>query len=324
MRILLTGVTTMQAKGSNRLGIFCCIDGVQKCLEEAGYEVDRRIVEVGEDLSRYDKVITTIHSATSISSLHYLRVMWILGQRPDAVCMVDDWQTNVIFKEFNRYVNDPSKLFREFNKLKFKDYDKVNQRDILDKMSNFNHKILTPLTGNGDISDLGLPLNLIVKIDPSPYFSGYKFNKVNSSDKAPNWVCACLEDKSSWLKKQGFGWNILEYGNKNKGQERITEAELTQVYANNWGIISPKHNVNKTGWFRVRFLLARDTESILFCDKDEASCYGDAYNISIEQVEQGMDSDRFRITESQRDCLAKLTWSKEQLFKTLENELKGK
>lgn len=321
MKILLTGVTGMQAKGSNRLGIFCCIDGVQKCLQEAGHEVERREVQVGEDLDKYDRVITTIHSASSISSVHYLRVMDLLWKRPDAICMVDDWQTRGIFKEYETFVKDPSKLFREYNMNKFKDSDKIDKDAVLIKMASFQHRILTPLTGIGDITELGLPTKLIVRIDPSPYFAGYSFNKVNSSDKAPNWVCACLEDKSSWLKKQGFGWNVLEYGNKNKGQERVTEAELTQIYANNWGIISPKHNVNKTGWFRVRFLLARDTESILFCDPEEAKCYGDAYNISIKQVEQGMDSDRFKVAEAQRECLAKLTWSKDQLLTTLEKEL---
>lgn len=318
MKILLTGVTGMQAKGSNRLGIFCCIDGVQKCLEEAGHEVERREVNIGEDLDKYDRIITTIHSASSISSVHYLRVMDLLWKRPDAICMVDDWQTRGIFKEYETFVKDPSKLFREYNMNKFRDSDKVDKDAILTKMASFNHKILTPLTGIGNISELGLPTNLIVRIDPSPYFAGYRFNKVNSSDKSPNWVCACLEDKSSWLKKQGFGWNVLEYGNKSKGQERVTEAELTQIYANNWGIISPKRSVNKTGWFRVRFLLARDTESILFCDPDEAKCYGDAYNISIKQVEEGMDSDRFKIVEAQRDCLAKLTWSKDKFTKEIE------
>lgn len=322
MKVLLTGCTSMQANGANRLGIFCCIDAVEKCLREAGYDVDRREVAIGENLEVYDRIITTIHSASSISSRHWLRVMWILSQREDAICMVDDWQTRLIFQEFKRYVEHPEKLFREYNKVKFKDYDKANQTSILYKLADFQHKILTPLTGIGDITELGLPTNLVVRIDPSPYFSGYQFNKVNSSDKAPNWVCACLEDKSSWLKKQGFSWNVLEYGNKNKGQERVTEQELTQIYANNWGIISPAHNINKTGWFRVRFLLARDTESILFCDSDEAKCYGDAYNISIKQVEQGMDSDRFKIAEAQRDCLAKLTWSKEKLLKEIENVIK--
>lgn len=322
MKVLLTGVTGMQAKGSNKLGIFCCIDGVQKCLEEAGYDVDRREIKVGEDLDKYDRIITTIHSSSSISSVHYLRVMNMLYQRPDAICMVDDWQTRGIFKEFETFVKEPSKLFREYNMNKFKDSDKVDKDAILLRMASFKHKILTPLTGIGDISELGLPTNLIVRIDPSPYFEGYKFNKVNSSCKACNWVCACLEDKSSWLKKQGFKWDVLEYGNKNKGQPRVTEAELTQVYADNWGIISPKHNVNKTGWFRVRFLLARDTESILFCDGDEAKCYGDAYNISIRQVEEGTDLDRYKIAEAQRDCLAKLTWSKEKFLKEIENVIK--
>lgn len=319
MKILLTGVTGTQAKGSNRLGIFSNMDSVQRCLVEAGHEVERREITVGEDLDKYDRIITTIHSSSSISSVHYLRVMWLLSKRPDAICMVDDWQTRGIFREFEAFVKEPSKLFREYNMNKFKDSDKVNKDDVLLKMASFQHKILTPLLGIGNIEELGLPTSSIVRIDPSPYFEGYKFNKVSSSEKQPNWVCACLEDKSSWLKKQGFSWNVLEYGNKAKGQPRVTEEELTQIYANNWGIVSPKHNVNKTGWFRVRFLLARDTESILFCDEDEAKCYGDAYNISIKQVEEGTDLDRFKIAEAQRECLAKLTWTKDKFTKEVLN-----
>lgn len=319
MKILLTGVTGTQAKGSNRLGIFSNMDSVQRCLVEAGHEVERREITVGEDLDKYDRIITTIHSSGSISSVHYLRVMWLLSKRPDTICMVDDWQTRGIFREFETFVKEPNKLFREYNMNKFRDSDKVNKDDVLLKMASFQHKILTPLLGIGNIEELGLPTSLIVRIDPSPYFEGYKFNKVNSSEKQPNWVCACLEDKSNWLKKQGFGWNVLEYGNKAKGQPRVTEEELTQIYANNWGIISPKHNVNKTGWFRVRFLLARDTESILFCDEDEAKCYGDAYNISIKQVEEGTDLDRFKIAEAQRECLAKLTWTKDKFTKEVLN-----
>lgn len=319
MKILLTGVTGMQAKGSNKLGIFCCIDGIQKCLQEAGYDVERREVKVGEDLDKYDKIITTIHSSSSISSVHYLRVMDLLWKRPDAICVVDDWQTRGIFKEFDNFVKEPSKLFREYNMKKFKDSDKVNKDNILMKMASFQHKILTPLLGIGNIAELGLPTNLVIRIDPSPYFEGYNFKHVNSSDKCPNWVCACLEDKSSWLKKQGFKWDVLEYGNKNKCQPRVTEEELTQIYANNWGIISPAHSVNKSGWFRVRFLLARDTESILFCDKDEAKCYGDAYNISIKEVEEGTDLDRYNIAEAQRNCLDNLTWTKGKLLREIEN-----
>ena len=247
MKILLTGVTGIQAKGVNRLGIFSNLDSIQKCLQEAGYNVERREVQIGEDLDKYDKIITSIYSSSSISSVNYLRVMDLLWKRPDTVCMVDDWQTRGIFREFESFVKDPSKLFREYNMNKFKDSDKVDRDAILIKMASFNHKILTPLLGIGDINELGLPTNLIIRIEPSPYFEGYKFNKVNSSDKACNWVCACLEDKSSWLKRQGFSWKVLEYGNRNKGQERVTEEVLTQIYANNWGIISPAHNVNKSG-----------------------------------------------------------------------------
>lgn len=315
MKILLTGTTYGQSTGFKKYSIMTGIVCLTKALKEMGHEVDYKVVRADTNLDEYDKVFVALYTASSLASSGYLNCMRVLVERPDAITLADDFNTKPIFKEYKAFNENPEKLFRPFTEKLFTDYDVIYnnyKNKILDKMANFNHKIMATILGKGDLSELGMPTDLVIPYDPTSYMQRYEKQDVIKEKK---WLLATLSNNDAWLAKQKFSWPVQVFSSKNK----IPEPDLMYYYNKCLGVISQKHAINKTGWWRPRFIFAMDAGSILYCQPDEAACYGDAYKITKEQIEQGSELDHKNIIEAQAECLNSLIWTKDRLHKEIEN-----
>jgi len=125
---------------------------------------------------------------------------------------------------------------------------------------------------------------------------------------------ASLLSKMNWLKKQTFNWPIKTFGNIKEGQTRLKEHELYQEYRKHWGILSPPHShtLNGSGWWRVRYNMACDAESILLGHPSETKVLGDGYNIDVDNIENKSDQELKEIVSYQKESFIKNTWNKER------------
>ena len=84
------------------------------CLTDMGYEVDQRMVEVGEDLSEYDEIIVFIAGPRQLVATTVFEGLWAISQRPDCILAFDDWQVPDLFKGIAKVKNNPNELFAQF------------------------------------------------------------------------------------------------------------------------------------------------------------------------------------------------------------------
>ena len=101
-----------------------------------------------------------------------------------------------------------------------------------------------------------------------------------------NFASLVQSKTQKWLKKQGYtgnpkndeegmigGWPVDLYGSKAETQKRLTEDEMCQVIARDWGCLMPGYEHAGSGWWRARPLQCADAGSILLGDDKELGVY---------------------------------------------------
>lgn len=335
--MLLTGSTPMQV-GSDRtqLKIVTAAACWASAFREMGYDVDWRAVTPGEDLSSYGCVCVVLNQPCSISSSHVFGAIWSLRERPDAVMFLDDWQVGQLVTGFQTCARSRERTFRltkYWNKAKMSPVHE--NKDVLFNAvmtlaaGDWRWPVVVPTLGDGDVSLLGVP-GKVVGVDPTSF--ALRYNCPEDCVKSRRWVQASLTNKP--LPK--LGWDVLGYGmlDRSQGvggigsagqlaQPRLPESSLMNVYAENWGVLSPAHPHAGSGWWRVRYLMAADAGCVLSADPKEAACLGDPYMkaSSVSYVESLSDGGLSKLADSQLRRLRSITWSKDRVASTLESVL---
>lgn len=171
-----------------------------------------------------------------------------------------------------------------------------------------------PMYGFGDRSlvrkRMPKEVGAIEALDPSPtiYDSLSAVAPADPSTKKRSWVLGALMPHDTWLDKKSLTWPVEIVGSRKMVRERggqrfNTEQEVLEFYNQHWGIMSPPYMHAGSGWWRSRFLYAARVGSILITDKGEGDPLGDAYKVTISQVEAMNDAELAAAAKAQADAL---------------------
>lgn len=311
---------------------------VLRCLRDMGYEVEQREVKLGENLMEYDEVIVYIHSPQSFCQNLYAG-LYALSQRPDAIIAFDDWQIDQIYAGINGFRTNldegEDKAYRQYlvdlqvTKYPLETYKKYekNFRDAADIILAKKNRLLVSAFDKGDLSLLNLDWepSQLYRFNPNPYhynrtpennfLSGVQSlfdGSVEPEDKKREWNFASLVQKKTlkWLKQQNAQWPVNTYGARRGDEkcERLTEDQMCQVYAEQWGALMPGYFHSGSGWWRARPLQVADAGSILIGDPKELFVYYQDLELSNKTAEDIEKMDLKQLTEfanAQRDALYK-------------------
>lgn len=131
------------------------------------------------------------------------------------------------------------------------------------------------------------------------------------ADKARGWVLGALMPHDTWLEKKKPAWPVEIVGSRKLirqmgGQRFGTEQEVLEFYNKYWGILSPPYMHAGSGWWRSRFIYAAHIGSVLITDKGEGDPLGDAYKLTITDVEKMTGQELEDAANAQRQALMPL------------------
>lgn len=326
-KILISGPSGISCGLGNRLEIISNVTSIREAHESIGDVVEQRPIIPGEDLDRYSRVYLVQQTIASWSAPFALGFLYAVAARKDSIICFDDWQAPEAFKldrdgKTDGLINcawNP-KLTREHRERGESVKNLINE-GIETLCNRNNHKYLLPVFMQGKWQSIRCH-GIAIPYSPYPFMRQYKYlsNDGRPFLKRRRWVMASLQDNSRWIEKQDFSWDILYYGVKKFGQQRITEAQLAKVYASSWGVISPPHpKLLGTGWFRVRVPMAMEAGSILIAPYEDAvSFFGSGIKVDsriIKQLEAHDDKELNDMVETQREHFLDGVWNKDQFLK---------
>ena len=343
-KILITGMNKLQCTKdfflSQQLQVVPSHYSLIRCLEDMGYEVEQRPVQLGENLDHYDEVIVYIHSIQAFCQFLWAG-LYAVHARPNCIIAFDDWQFKQIYSTIETYkeklIEGDEGVFRQylFDLWQGKEDPEtvasyreqyINACNIITSKEN---RLLVSAFAGGDLStlDLGWKEENVYQYNPNPYHlnrradNGYGTGSISLDnffgddipEKEMKWNFASLvqEKTRKWLKAQqpdDWKWEIVYYGAK-RGKyksERKTEPEMVKVFEQQWGCLMPGYFHAGSGWWRARPLQVADAGSIIIGDKPEMMVYyqDDALaGLKVQDVE-AMDATQLAATaKAQRDAL---------------------
>lgn len=303
-KVLFTGMTGIHVRANRRRDYISFTHVLNIMLRKLGYEVYWGTLYDFSNmkLNDFDLVVCGLSQWNSRISAFSYNVLQCSAHK-NIVYYVDDWQLRNI--EMTEKVYD--RLFDTFM-LQNNRMTSILTKDKkqLQQMARFfmSHQLplIVPTFNWGDpnilLDNMTNPNNFkLFPIDPSPFID---LHHIKNKIKYKQWICSSLKDirSSSFIKKLNLTWPIEFYYNKNY----ISEQKLfTDIYSKNWGIIAQKYYHAGSGWWRMRFLHAINSGSILIADPQEVSCIGTAYDIYPNVIEK-MDTKSLRLlADAQRD-----------------------
>lgn len=341
MKILITGFNAEQCTRDyyekKQLQVLLTHYSTIRCLEDMGHEVEQRPVKIGEDLSKYDRVILFLHPMQGFSQYRY-DGLWTAFARPDCIMAFDDWQVDQIHNQFKQYkielTERGDKPFRPYMMDLY--YGDSTVEELKSRRSEFveacdnilakRNKLMICAFKGGDLSLLKLDWNgEMFQYDPNPYNLNRRYEnnygvpasqlelamrepEPMAADKERAWIFSSLVQNKTrkWIDKQAISvWPIKYFGAKRgefKG-DRVKEPEMCQIFSKNWGILLPGYYHAGSGWWRGRIQQAMDAGSILVGDEKECRVLGDAFvGYGAHDVEQ-MDLGQLAVlSKNQREC----------------------
>ena len=351
-KILITGMNSLQTKRDGflkqELQVVPSHYSVIRCLEDMGWQVEQRAVDLGEDLSHYDEVIVYIHSIQAFCQRLYSG-LYTIAARPDCIVAFDDWQIDQIMASFDMFLKDlnsgEDKQYREYllelytgkeSLDEIKKYDS-QYKEACQVILNKNNRLLVSAFDHGDLGllQMGWQEDRVYRFNPNPYhlnrspdnnygeevnIFAFTQNDVGAENKVREWNFASLVQKKTkkWAEKERADWKVNFYGAR-RGEEvkqvRLTEPDMCRVYNAQWGCLMPGYFHSGSGWWRARPLQVADAGSILVCEDKEGAVYGEAYvGLSARIVENMSLEELIATARRQKECL----YAKHPLDKNVE------
>lgn len=307
MRVLVTGMTKQHVGGGTQLKYEPVADLVAKGIKLLLHDVDHRRVNIGEDLTEYDLVVVGIVPPLSVATNYLHSALWTIWEcerlHVPLAFFVDDWQFPSITSKLGTVSRDSGHLTKPFFAgrpdhqwavdnvgVEMAVVDRLLNRDwpatIIPAFTWGDHEVLT--------SRLPRAPHTFV-FDPSVLARPYEVTQRPPSERARRWVLGTVSDQRKWLETVKGDWPVEHFGGRaSKAAQGLSEADLVQMYAFSWGVMSPPYSaILGTGWWRNRLVYAARTHSVLLCDRREAPQLGDAYQLNTVMVEE-LDDERLR------------------------------
>ena len=320
-KILITGMNKNQCTEDfylrQQLQVVPSHYSLLRCLRDMNYEVEQRVVELGEDISHYKHVLVFLAGPKQRQAITFYNGLYTIAKRQDAILLFDDWQTKSIYDSiikttkkdlFNKWNVDlayaNNKNFKVANAKQY-EYDMLQAIDII---RNRQSRMLISAFSNNNISLLiDWPNNLLYQYNPNPYHLNRKGIQLLEKQKTFNFASLLQGSTISWLKKQNITrWPIEYFGSKKDGQKRLTEDKMCNVFAEQWGCLMPGYKHAGSGWWRARPLQVADANSILIGNPQEMEVY---YNdeslasLTANDVEKMDDKTLIEVAQLQKDAL---------------------
>ena len=333
-RVLFTGPSGISCGQGNKLGIISNTTSLERAFESQGVKVERREVQPGEDLSIFDLVVVTQQNIASFVAPFALGMAYSVGfcvkNSVPLIINFDDWQAPDAFK-YDRYDSPQT--------------DKAIECAWKDSLGRKN---LEYFKSYSDLVDLGIEtlcvkgngLKYLIPLfvteafttkarekinchgehlfySPYPYMANtyrYTDDQGRRFAKYRRHILAALQENDRWLRGKAFQWDVIQFGVRKLGQNRVTESQLAKIYASSWSVLSPSHrNLVGCGWFRVRNVMAAEAGSILLADLDDCMGFGRDYCYTYHEIEGADDQELTEIAETQKKHLQSAVWTKEAL-----------
>ena len=323
MKILITGMNKLQCTedfyASQQLKVVPSHYSLIRCLRDMGHEVEQRVVNIGENLDKYDKVIVYIHNPSGFAAFVY-NALYTIARRRDCTLAFDDWQTDSIYTGLLT-LRDPEKLFRKYV---LESHTNIPENvtdwendfiEALDLIQSKQNRMLISAFASGDPTLLlDYPRELMFTYNPNPYHLNRKPNILagESKERIFNFAGLIQDKTKKWLKAQGItdnDWPLMKYGSRKDGQDRVTEDVMVNIYAGHWGILMPGYFHAGSGWWRARPLQVADAGSILIGDPKEMMIYyGDERlaNVKAKDLVELCDKELEDLAAAQREALYRL------------------
>ena len=342
--ILITGMNTLQTKRDHflkqQLQVVPSHTSLIACLEDMGWRVEQRPVQLGEDISHYDEVIVYIHSPAGFCQRLW-HGLYALSARPSCIISFDDWQFDSIYNNIIKYgesleEKNYDSAFRDYL-VDMNDGDETKEElqkyvphylEAINTLKQRNNRLLISAFAGGDLNRLNLDWNeeKVHRFNPNPYHLNRKPENnflregelVWPSEKKKEWNFASLVQGKTrkWLAKQNpdeWKWPIHYYG-ASRGQfksPRLKEGDMCAEFLSQWGIMMPGyfHTDGKkkaSGWWRARPTQVADVRSILIGEPSELMVYYNDKELASYKAQdiENMSNEELIITaKRQRNAL---------------------
>lgn len=323
MRILVGGINPVQTGHRPKLDYVSSVQALMKSLAVGNHEVEIRPVVVGEDLSKYDRVVVFVAPMRGFLAIHTLGALWALyAAQGKCTVSFDDWQVVQALYAIKAFAAQREQII-EKNPFGYRQIDKVPEfRDklwqALDALiaDEWKWPVLMPLYKGGDVSMFGLPKANIFSYNPSVLFKGVYgwVDQRDTSSTKKEWTLSALHNHEPWLKKQGVTWPVTQFGHRKSKQERLPESELFKRTCECWGSLSPKYKISGSGWWRARYGFAADALICIAGDPKEVAMIDSSCYLPPAEVEKLTDAGRLDLAKAQREAYYKAAGTPESMY----------
>lgn len=333
MKILFTGCTSKQTSDTawKRARVKRIDDSSIICnsLRKQGYDVIRKKVEIGEDLSEFAMVIVGMGIFGSMNySENILSSFYTVSQFPKERVLLhyEDWridqnmdsyERHLIPEKFDKILDKRWSSGKEFYRsaIKCQENSKIKSK-IFEAIRDVNNGEFTSLIpafdwGNKQVVRNIIKADTILNIDLSPYVKDNWDIDLNpqQQEKKNGYMLASLADHSGWVKKQEFNWPTDYFGTASLKAPRLdTETDVFNKCGEYWGILAPEYPmIDGSGWGRSRFWYAAYNKSIIIGSPGDMRAlgvpYGNIESLSEDKLKQ--------YAELQSKAIIKHLWTKD-------------
>jgi hypothetical protein len=287
-KILITGYTSRMCGSTRVRGDYVTfVYLLEDILIDMGYEVERRLVPIGENIfeNNFYFAFCGVAPLSSISAHHVPETHRVMEEMKSRHCVFfDDWSACAWGKSVRGTVSNWER-YLEYKKFPYPLEIMEDTKISMSTMANtivegFNAPVLAPMFTWGD-HDLLIENNYkakLVTIDPSHWMK-YPYIKIpNKRERVRQWVMAALSNHTAWANRQRFTFPVKFVGNvRMESGVMLPEDTTIQLFADSFGVLSVGYPSAGSGWWRSRYLNAAWAETPIYSDVRDAEKMGDAY-----------------------------------------------
>jgi hypothetical protein len=338
MKILFTGCTAKQTDDDawKRARVKRIDDSSIICnsLRKQGYQVDRKTVKWGDDLSEYGLAIVGLGQFGSNNySGEIFNAIYALKNVKNVIIFHEDWKIDGTMKSWTSMLNE--EVFNKSISKKWSDgrhfyggvdnpnFNPTEAMEIIRKVvdGEFENALIPAFDwGNKEkVRDIIKAKN-IFNIDLTPYvLEDWNISlEVTPQPKERKHMLASLVDHRPWVRRNKLKWPVDYFGAKSikEARQLATETDVFEACGKYWGILCPEYPHAGSGWFRIRWIYAAIQQSVLLSSPKDLEALG----LPVVNIETLSDSELANYAKSQADTVLSYMWTKEK-FDTKVDEI---